>query len=176
MDSCSWTLIGTSPSSNWPPMVLKIKLGHLETLVRRFLSLGIALSLSKLQSPSVWLKICLKGHQWPKHGRGHGRALPQPARALARVNYTASALGETRACLMMDTAVLVVATAVLCLSPAHVFSECLPNSNLLSAVKARPQNTTVFCFRCARVLAPARRNDFRIPRNSCLAFPLTHGT
>ncbi|CAL1391340.1 unnamed protein product [Linum trigynum] len=43
----------------------------------------------KLESPSVWLKICLKGHQWPKHGRGHGRVMPQPARALARVNYTA---------------------------------------------------------------------------------------
>ncbi|CAL1359521.1 unnamed protein product [Linum trigynum] len=156
MDSCSWTLIGTSPSSNWPPMVLKIKLGHLETLVRHFLSLGIALSLSKLESPSLWLKICLKRHQWPKHGRGHGRVMPQPARALARVNYTASALGETRACLMMDT-------AVLCLSPARVFSQCLPNSNLLSAVKARPQNTAVFCFRSACVLAPARRNDFRMP-------------
>ncbi|CAL1382691.1 unnamed protein product [Linum trigynum] len=98
MDSCSWTLIGTSPSSNWPPMVLKIKLGHLETLVRRFLSLGIALSLSKLESPSVLAEICLKGHQWPKHGRGHGHALPQPARALARVNYTAIVLGETRPC------------------------------------------------------------------------------
>ncbi|CAL1357434.1 unnamed protein product [Linum trigynum] len=105
MDSCSWTLIGTSPSSNWPPMVMKIKLGHLETLVRRFLSLGIALSLSKLESPSLWLKICLKGHQWPKHGRGHGRVMPQPARALARVNYTATcwekhgrAFGRTRPC------------------------------------------------------------------------------
>ncbi|CAL1410485.1 unnamed protein product [Linum trigynum] len=51
----------------------------------------------KLESPSVWLKICLKGHQ-PKHGRGHGRVMPQPARALASVNYTASALGETRPC------------------------------------------------------------------------------
>ncbi|CAL1411072.1 unnamed protein product [Linum trigynum] len=87
-------------------MVMKINLGHLETLVRHFLSLGIALSLSKLESPSVLAEICLKGHQWPKHGRGHGRVMPQPARALARVNYTASALGETRACFMMDTAVL----------------------------------------------------------------------
>ncbi|CAL1392659.1 unnamed protein product [Linum trigynum] len=43
----------------------------------------------KLESPSVWLKICLKMHQWPKHGRGHDRVMPQPARALARVNYTA---------------------------------------------------------------------------------------
>ncbi|CAL1376600.1 unnamed protein product [Linum trigynum] len=60
----------------------------------------------KLESPSVLAEICLKGHQWPKHGRGHGRVMPQPARALARVNYTASALGETWACLMMDTAVL----------------------------------------------------------------------
>ncbi|CAL1379748.1 unnamed protein product [Linum trigynum] len=63
------------------------------------LSLSRNRSLSlKLQSPSVWLKICLKGHHWPKHGRGHGRALPQPARALASVNYTASAQGETRPC------------------------------------------------------------------------------
>ncbi|CAL1366761.1 unnamed protein product [Linum trigynum] len=63
------------------------------------LSLSRNLSLSlKLQSPSVWLKICLKRHQWPKHGRGHGRALPQPARALARVNYTAIVLVQTRPC------------------------------------------------------------------------------
>ncbi|CAL1377688.1 unnamed protein product [Linum trigynum] len=60
----------------------------------------------KLESPSLWLKICLKGHQWPKHDRGHGRALPQPARALASVNYTASAMGETRACFGEDMAVL----------------------------------------------------------------------
>ncbi|CAL1357707.1 unnamed protein product [Linum trigynum] len=126
MDSCSWTLIGTSPSSNWPPMVMKIKLGHLETLVRRFLSLGIALSLSKLESPSLRLKICLKGHHWPKHDRGHGRALPQPARALASVNYTASALGETRPCFGENTAVLWENTAVL---SARVISSCLPNSN-----------------------------------------------
>ncbi|CAL1413434.1 unnamed protein product [Linum trigynum] len=106
MDSCSWTLIDTSPSSNWPPMVMKIKLGHLETLVRRFLSLGIALSLSKLESPSVLAEICLKGHQWPKHGRGHGRVMPQPARALARVNYTAIVLGETRPYFWEDTVVL----------------------------------------------------------------------
>ncbi|CAL1356461.1 unnamed protein product [Linum trigynum] len=52
----------------------------------------------KLESPSVLAEICLKGHQWPKHGRGHGRALPQPARVLARVNYMASLLGETRPC------------------------------------------------------------------------------
>ncbi|CAL1383630.1 unnamed protein product [Linum trigynum] len=59
----------------------------------------------KLESPSVLAEICLKGHQWPKHGRGHDRALLlpgrghdrallQPARALARVNYTAIVLGE----------------------------------------------------------------------------------
>ncbi|CAL1354876.1 unnamed protein product [Linum trigynum] len=60
----------------------------------------------KLESPSVLAEICLKGHQWQKHGRGHGRVMPQPARALARVNYTATELGETRACLMMDTVVL----------------------------------------------------------------------
>ncbi|CAL1382550.1 unnamed protein product [Linum trigynum] len=113
MDSCSCTLIGTSPSSNWPPMVLKIKLGHLETLVRRFLSLGIALSLSKLESSSVLAEICLKGHQWPKHGLGHGRALPQPARALARVNYTAIVLVQTRPCFGEDTAVHWVDTVVL---------------------------------------------------------------
>ncbi|CAL1410893.1 unnamed protein product [Linum trigynum] len=41
----------------------------------------------KLESPDLWLKICLK-HQWPKHGRGHGRVMPQPARVLASVNYT----------------------------------------------------------------------------------------
>ncbi|CAL1371355.1 unnamed protein product [Linum trigynum] len=60
MDSCSWMLIGTSPSSNWPPMVLKINLGHLETLVRRFLSLGIVLSLQKLESPCVVAENLLK--------------------------------------------------------------------------------------------------------------------
>ncbi|CAL1412619.1 unnamed protein product [Linum trigynum] len=133
MDSCSWMLIGTSPSSNWPPMVLKINLGHLETLVRRFLSLGIVLSLQKLESPSVWLKICLKRHHWPKHGRGHGRALPQPARALASVNYTAMcwekhgrALERTRPCFGENTAVLWENTVVL---SARVISSCLPNSN-----------------------------------------------
>ncbi|CAL1395812.1 unnamed protein product [Linum trigynum] len=87
-------------------MVMKIKLGHLETLVRRFLALGIALSLSKLEYPSVLAEICLKGHHWAKHGRGHGRALLQPARALARFNYTARLLGETRPCFWVDTAVL----------------------------------------------------------------------
>ncbi|CAL1371125.1 unnamed protein product [Linum trigynum] len=60
----------------------------------------------KLESPSVLVEIYLKGHQWPKHGRGHCRVMPQPARALARVNYMATVLGETRAWLMMDTAVL----------------------------------------------------------------------
>ncbi|CAL1356463.1 unnamed protein product [Linum trigynum] len=60
----------------------------------------------KLESPSVLAEICLKGHQWPKHGRGHDRALPQPARVLARVNYTASLLGETRPCFWVDTAML----------------------------------------------------------------------
>ncbi|CAL1395567.1 unnamed protein product [Linum trigynum] len=50
----------------------------------------------KLESPSLLAEICLKRHHWAKHGRGHGRALLQPARALARVNYTASLLGETR--------------------------------------------------------------------------------
>ncbi|CAL1390178.1 unnamed protein product [Linum trigynum] len=124
MDSCSWTLIGTSPSSNWPPMVMKIKLGHLETLVRRFLSLGIALSLSKLESPSLWLKICLKGHQWPKHGRGHGRVMPQPARALARVNYT-DCVGRNTAVLLRGHGRALVDTAVL---SARVCSLNLPNS------------------------------------------------
>ncbi|CAL1399205.1 unnamed protein product [Linum trigynum] len=59
----------------------------------------------KLESPSLWLKICLKGHQWPKHGRGHGRVMPQPSRALASVNYTTMcwekhgrALERTRPC------------------------------------------------------------------------------
>ncbi|CAL1389166.1 unnamed protein product [Linum trigynum] len=80
----------------------------------------------KLESPSILAEICLKGHQWPKHGRGHGRALPQPARALARVNYTAIVLGETRTCFREDTAVLWVNTAVL---SARVISSCLPNSN-----------------------------------------------
>ncbi|CAL1412118.1 unnamed protein product [Linum trigynum] len=105
MDSCFWTLIGTSSSSNWPPMVLKIKLGHLETLVRHSLSRNRSVSL-KLESPYVLAEICLKGHQWPKHGQGHGRVMPQPARVLARFNYTASLLVKTRACLMMDTVVL----------------------------------------------------------------------
>ncbi|CAL1369471.1 unnamed protein product [Linum trigynum] len=58
---------------------------------RSSLSLSRNFSISlKLESPSLWLKICLKKHQRPKHGRGHGRALPEPARASARVNYTAS--------------------------------------------------------------------------------------
>ncbi|CAL1394560.1 unnamed protein product [Linum trigynum] len=49
------------------------------------LSLSRSRSFSqKLESPSVWLKICLKRHQ-PKHGRGHGRALPEPARVSASV-------------------------------------------------------------------------------------------
>ncbi|CAL1394288.1 unnamed protein product [Linum trigynum] len=59
----------------------------------------------KLESPSVLAEICLKRHHWAKHGRGHGRALPQPARALASVNYTATcwekhgrAFGWTRPC------------------------------------------------------------------------------
>ncbi|CAL1369625.1 unnamed protein product [Linum trigynum] len=82
----------------------------------------------KLESPSVLAEICFKGHQWPKHGRGHGRVMPQPARVLARVNYTTSVLEETRACLMMNTTVF---------------------------WWTRPQNTAVFCFRSARVLAPA---------------------
>ncbi|CAL1377592.1 unnamed protein product [Linum trigynum] len=80
----------------------------------------------KLESPSLWLKICLKRHHWPKHGRGHGRALPQPARALASVNYTASALGETRPCFGENTTVLWENTAVL---SARVISSCLPNLN-----------------------------------------------
>ncbi|CAL1412111.1 unnamed protein product [Linum trigynum] len=54
------TLIGTSPSSNWPPMVLKINLGHLGTLARHFLSLGIVLSLKNSNPLDLWLKICLK--------------------------------------------------------------------------------------------------------------------
>ncbi|CAL1370386.1 unnamed protein product [Linum trigynum] len=125
MDSCSWTLIGTSPSSNWPPMVLKINLGHLETLVRHFLSLGIALSLSKLESPSVWLKICLKGHQWPKHGRGHGRVMPQPARALASVNYTR----RNTAVLLGGHGRALVKHARVLSQPCPCFGQCLPNSN-----------------------------------------------
>ncbi|CAL1356205.1 unnamed protein product [Linum trigynum] len=87
----------------------------------------------KLESPSLWLKICLKRHQWPKHGRGHGRVMFQPARVLARVNYTACALRETRACLMVDTAMLCGHGR----ASARVFSQCLPNLNLLSAVKTR---------------------------------------
>ncbi|CAL1371040.1 unnamed protein product [Linum trigynum] len=70
MDSCFWTLIGTSPSSNWPPMVMKIKLGHLETLVRRFLSLGIILSLKNSNPPDLWLRICLKAENPDSHGQG----------------------------------------------------------------------------------------------------------
>ncbi|CAL1402819.1 unnamed protein product [Linum trigynum] len=78
------------------------------------LSLSRNRSLSqKLESPSVWLKICLKGHHWPKHGRGHSRVMPQPARALASVNYTTSAMGETRPCFAVGTAVLWMDTAVL---------------------------------------------------------------
>ncbi|CAL1406962.1 unnamed protein product [Linum trigynum] len=78
------------------------------------LSLSRNRSLSqKLESPSLWLKICLKRHQRPKHGRGHGRALPQPARALASVNYTSSAMGETRPCFAVGTTVLCLNTAVL---------------------------------------------------------------
>ncbi|CAL1392351.1 unnamed protein product [Linum trigynum] len=38
----------------------------------------------KLESPSVLAEICLKGNHWAKHGRGHGRVLLQPARALAK--------------------------------------------------------------------------------------------
>ncbi|CAL1389521.1 unnamed protein product [Linum trigynum] len=37
----------------------------------------------KLESPSLLAEISLKGHHWAKHGRGHGRVLLQPARALA---------------------------------------------------------------------------------------------
>ncbi|CAL1356522.1 unnamed protein product [Linum trigynum] len=32
----------------------------------------------KLESPSLLAEICLKGHHWAKHGRGHGRVLLQP--------------------------------------------------------------------------------------------------
>ncbi|CAL1403429.1 unnamed protein product [Linum trigynum] len=60
MDSCFWTLIGTSPSSSWPPMVLKTNLGHLGTLARHLLSLGIVLSLKNSNPLDLWLKICLK--------------------------------------------------------------------------------------------------------------------
>ncbi|CAL1377027.1 unnamed protein product [Linum trigynum] len=59
-DSGSWTLIGTSPSSSWPPMVLKINLGHLGTLARHFLSLEVVLSLKNSNPLDLWLKICLK--------------------------------------------------------------------------------------------------------------------
>ncbi|CAL1381806.1 unnamed protein product [Linum trigynum] len=38
----------------------------------------------KLESPSVLAEICLKGHHWEKHGRGHGHVLLQPALALAK--------------------------------------------------------------------------------------------
>ncbi|CAL1371083.1 unnamed protein product [Linum trigynum] len=70
MDSCFWTLIGTSPSSSWPPMVLKINLGHLGTLARHFLSLGTDLSLKNSNPPKLWLKFCLKGENPDSHGQG----------------------------------------------------------------------------------------------------------
>ncbi|CAL1384253.1 unnamed protein product [Linum trigynum] len=60
MDSCFLTLIGTSPSSSWPPMVLKINLGHLRTLACHFLSLEVVLSLKNSNPLELWLKICLK--------------------------------------------------------------------------------------------------------------------
>ncbi|CAL1389935.1 unnamed protein product [Linum trigynum] len=70
MDSCFWTLIGTSPSSSWPPMVLKINLGHLGTLARHFLSLGTDLSLKKLQSPFFGSEFGLKPGNPDSHGQG----------------------------------------------------------------------------------------------------------
>ncbi|CAL1361037.1 unnamed protein product [Linum trigynum] len=48
----------------------------------------------KIESPSVLAEICLKGHHWAKHGRGHGRALLQPARALPRVKNTPARVGQ----------------------------------------------------------------------------------
>ncbi|CAL1389185.1 unnamed protein product [Linum trigynum] len=48
----------------------------------------------KLESPSVLAEICLKGHHWAKYGRGHGRALLQPARALPRVKNTPARVGQ----------------------------------------------------------------------------------
>ncbi|CAL1404756.1 unnamed protein product [Linum trigynum] len=69
-DSGFWTLIGTSPSSSWPPMVLKINLGHLGTLARHFLSLEFVLSLKNSNPPELWLKFCLKGENPDSHGQG----------------------------------------------------------------------------------------------------------
>ncbi|CAL1361737.1 unnamed protein product [Linum trigynum] len=101
------------------------------------LSLSRNLSLSlKLESPSVWLKICLKRR--PKHGRGHGRALPEPARVSASVNYTASSWGETRPCFALDTVVLLWNTAVLCLGPARVINSTLGIKS--TATGTRPCN------------------------------------
>ncbi|CAL1370029.1 unnamed protein product [Linum trigynum] len=48
----------------------------------------------KLESSYVLAEICLKGHHWAKHGRGHGRALLQPARALPRVKNTPAHVGQ----------------------------------------------------------------------------------
>ncbi|CAL1414897.1 unnamed protein product [Linum trigynum] len=79
----------------------------------------------KLESPSVWLKICLKGHQWPKHGRGHGRVMPQPARALARVNYTR----RNTAVLLGGHGRALVKHARVLSQPCPCFGQCGPNSN-----------------------------------------------
>ncbi|CAL1358886.1 unnamed protein product [Linum trigynum] len=70
MDSCFWTLIGTPPSSSWPPMVLKINLGHLETLVRHFLSLGTDLSLKNSNPPDFGSEFGLKPGNPDSHGQG----------------------------------------------------------------------------------------------------------
>ncbi|CAL1412106.1 unnamed protein product [Linum trigynum] len=103
----------------------------------------------KLESPSVWLKICLKRHQWPKHGRGHGRALPQTARAwLGLITWPlcwckhGRALGEHARALVEHARALVeharalgghgralVKHARVLSQPCPCFGQCGPNSN-----------------------------------------------
>ncbi|CAL1359727.1 unnamed protein product [Linum trigynum] len=97
---------------DWHSSKLKLASNGVEDQSRALGDSCSSLSLSrnrflsqKLESPSLWLKICLKRHQWPKHGRGHGRALPESALASARVNYMASSWEETRPCFALDTAV-----------------------------------------------------------------------
>ncbi|CAI0401547.1 unnamed protein product, partial [Linum tenue] len=54
LDSCFWTFNRTSPSLRRAPMVLKIDLWRLRTLVRRFLSLGIGFSLKNSEPSENW--------------------------------------------------------------------------------------------------------------------------